>query len=130
MNVLAFVTKRRVDRLCIYRAYRLLSVHFVAVATSEVMRCEPSWKWQISAEHAAVVKQLRPRSRLGPPRLRAAERDLVYQWCNDLGRLANIEERHWLAHAFFESAYNTKEDVAMLISSVNMRLNAGQSFLK
>ena len=90
------------------------------------MRCEPSWKWQISAEHAAVVKQLRPRSRLGPPRLRAAERDLVYQWCNDLGRLANIEERHWLAHAFFESAYNTKEDVAMLISSVNMRLNAGQ----
>jgi hypothetical protein len=43
-----------------------------------------------------------------------------------LGRFANIEERHWLAHAFFESAYNTKEDVAMLISSVNMRLNAGQ----
>ena len=35
-----------------------------------------------------------------------------------------------IAHAFFESAYNTKEDVAMPISSVNMRLNAGQSFLK
>ena len=46
--------------------------------------------------------------------------------CSELGRLANSQQRHLLALAFFESAFNVKEDAGLLISAINMRLKAGQ----
>ena len=43
-----------------------------------------------------------------------------------LGRLANELSDHLMAQAFFESAYNAKDDISALVSSVNMRLKLGQ----
>ena len=42
---------------------------------------------------------------------------------------ANADGDHVMAHSFFESAYNAKDDVASLISATNMRLKLGQMSL-
>ena len=79
-----------------------------------------------SEEAVLVAHQLRPRVRLGAPRLRAHDRELLHRHLCQLGHIANSEGRHTLACAFFESAYNVKDDISDLVSAVNMRLKAGQ----
>ena len=42
-----------------------------------------------------------------------------------LGRLHEVGH-HLMAQAYFESAFNVKEDISALVSAVNMRLKQGQ----
>lgn len=89
---------------------------------------EPSWAWQAAGE-ALVTQVLRPRIRLGPPAIRPAESELVHRSCLVLGHAANDAQRHLLAQACFESAFNAKDDYSALISAINMRLKLGQCTL-
>lgn len=72
---------------------------------------------------SAVEAVLRTRSR---PKLRAHDREALHRSLLSLGHEANAQGRHTLAYAFFESAYNAKDDLGGLISAINMRLKLGQ----
>lgn len=83
---------------------------------------EPSYSWD-SADDELCNNVLRPRQRLT---LRPHDCEALFRRLFALGRAANANADHLLAHAFFESAYSTKEDVAALLSATNMRFKLGQ----
>lgn len=83
---------------------------------------EPSWTWA-NVGSALCDHALRPRCRLP---LTMQHETILHQWLLYLGRAANENSEHVMAHAYFESAYNCKDDISALLSATNMRLKLGQ----
>ncbi len=80
--------------------------------------------WMYSALGSELVSHVfRPRRR---PRLPQFERTLLFDSLVRLGHEANEGGAHYLALAFFESAYNLSAASSAFISATNMRLRLGQ----
>ena len=58
--------------------------------------------------------------------LKNAERALLHRTLLSLGHESNTAGHHFVALACFEAAYQIKDDMAALLSAVNMRLKLGQ----
>ena len=94
----------------------------VPAPTPYIGGAEPSWTWGTIGE-AMADHLLRPRRRM---QLHPQEALTLHRQLLVLGRAANEVGHHLMAQAYFESAFNAKEDVAALVSAVNMRLKLGQ----
>ena len=94
-----------------------------AAVTPYIGGAEPSWTWATIGE-AMSDHILRPRRRttsIHPQEAHALHRHLLV-----LGRAANEVGHHLMAQAYFESAFNVKEDISALVSAINMRFKQGQ----
>ena len=88
-------------------------------------RYEPSWFYQeLPAE--MIEQCLRPRSRGG---IDDAAAGWLHKHLVALGHAANGRAAHFMAHSWFECAYDLKDGAAELLSSINMRLRLGQATL-
>ena len=88
-------------------------------------RYEPAWFYdEIPPE--LISQCLRPRRRES---LDTETRDWLYRQLMTFGHAANAAGHHFMAHAWFECGFCTKDDISSFISSVNMRLRLGQHSL-
>ena len=85
-------------------------------------RYEPSWFFD-EIDDNLVESCLRPRRR---EPLDSDTREWLHKQLVACGHEANGRGHHCMAHAWFECAYQTKEDLSAFISSVNMRMRLGQ----
>ena len=97
----------------------------VAAAVPHALRFEPSWHF-----HAVPAEQvehcLRPRQRGGLDQPAAA---WLHKHLVTLGHEANDRSAHFLAHSWFECAFQVKDSPVDLLGSINMRLRLGQATL-
>ncbi|KAL1528921.1 hypothetical protein AB1Y20_010243 [Prymnesium parvum] len=88
-------------------------------------RYEPSWFFD-EIDDALVDACMRPRRR---EQVSGETREWLYRHLLACGHEANAKGHHFMAHAWFECAYLTKDDLSAFISSVNMRMRLGQATL-
>ena len=93
-----------------------------AEAMPHTPRYEPSWFYQ-DIPREMIDQCVRPRSRGGIEQVAAS---WLHKQLVALGHAANARSCHFMAHSWFECAYNVKDNASELLSSINMRLRLGQ----
>ena len=83
---------------------------------SHTPRYELSWFYD-DVDPDLIEQCLRPRQRANLP---PEECDWLYHQLCAMGHEANADANHFLAHAWFECAFNTKAEMASLISRFSM----------
>ena len=96
-----------------------------AAAVPHTPRFEPSWHFDaVPAEQVEHCLRARRRGGLDRPAVAWLHKYLV-----TLGHEANARSAHFLAHSWFECAFQVKDSPVDLLGSINMRLRLGQATL-